>query len=147
MPRKKSIDRENSELLSPTASTAGQCALGRITVFEKIDQGFLVPRIPLALILVSHKSVKDRILVTAKFWQQCHALIGVLVILWLFWMLLTSLLSSRRLISLPTLQEVFVVGTLKVGDFPILDLHDSRGNCRNELSIVTDKNQGAIVLH
>ena len=73
MPRKKSIDRENSELLSPTASTAGQCALGRITVFEKIDQGFLVPRIPLALILVSHKSVKDRILVTAKFWQQCHA--------------------------------------------------------------------------
>ena len=83
MPRKKSIDRENSELLSPTASTAGQCALGRITVFEKIDQGFLVPRIPLALILVSHKSVKDRILVTAKFWQQCHALIGVLVILWL----------------------------------------------------------------
>ena len=147
MPRKKSIDRENSELLSPTASTAGQCALGRITVFEKIDQGFLVPWIPLALILVSHKSVKDRILVTAKFWQQCHALIGVLVILWLFWMLLTSLLSSRRLISLPTLQEVFVVGTLKVGDFPILDLHDSRGNCRNELSIVTDKNQGAIVLH
>jgi hypothetical protein len=147
MPRKKSIDRENSELLSPTASTAGQCALGRITVFEKIDQGFLVPRIPLALILVSHKSVKDRILVTAKFWQQCHALIGVLVILWLFWMLLTSLLSSRRLISLPTLQQVFVVGTLKVGDFPILDLHDSRGNCRNELSIVTDKNQGAIVLH
>ena len=147
MPRKKSIDRENSELLSPTASTAGQCALGRITVFEKIDQGFLVPRIPLALILVSHKSVKDRILVTAKFWQQCHALIGVLVILWLFWMLLTSLLSSRRFISLPTLQEVFVVGTLKVGDFPILDLHDSRGNCRNELSIVTDKNQGAIVLH
>ena len=147
MPRKKSIDRENSELLSPTASTAGQCALGRITVFDKIDQGFLVPRIPLALILVSHKSVKDRILVTAKFWQQCHALIGVLVILWLFWMLLTSLLSSRRLISLPTLQEVFVVGTLKVGDFPILDLHDSRGNCRNELSIVTDKNQGAIVLH
>ena len=147
MPRKKSIDRENSELLSPTASTAGQCALGRITVFEKIDQGFLVPRIPLALILVSHKSVKDRILVTAKFWQQCHALIGVLVILWLFWMLLTSLLSSRRLISLPTLQEVFVVGTLKVGDLPILDLHDSRGNCRNELSIVTDKNQGAIVLH
>lgn len=147
MPRKKSIDRENSELLSPTASTAGQCALGRITVFEKIDQGFLVPRIPLALILVSHKSVKDRVLVTAKFWQQCHALIGVLVILWLFWMLLTSLLSSRRLISLPTLQEVFVVGTLKVGDFPILDLHDSRGNCRNELSIVTDKNQGAIVLH
>ena len=79
MPRKKSIDRENSELLSPTASTAGQCALGRITVFEKIDQGFLVPRIPLALILVSHKSVKDRVLVTAKFWQQCHALIGVLV--------------------------------------------------------------------
>lgn len=147
MPRKKSIDRENSELLSPTASTAGQCALGRITVFDKIDQGFLVPRIPLALILVSHKSVKDRILVTAKFWQQCHALIGVLVILWLFWMLLTSLLSSRRLISLPTLQQVFVVGTLKVGDFPILDLHDSRGNCRNELSIVTDKNQGAIVLH
>ena len=147
MPRKKSIDRENSELLSPTASTAGQCALGRITVFDKIDQGFLVPRIPLALILVSHKSVKDRVLVTAKFWQQCHALIGVLVILWLFWMLLTSLLSSRRLISLPTLQEVFVVGTLKVGDFPILDLHDSRGNCRNELSIVTDKNQGAIVLH
>ena len=147
MPRKKSIDRENSELLSPTASTAGQCALGRITVFEKIDQGFLVPRIPLALILVSHKSVKDRVLVTAKFWQQCHALIGVLVILWLFWMLLTSLLSSRRFISLPTLQEVFVVGTLKVGDFPILDLHDSRGNCRNELSIVTDKNQGAIVLH
>jgi hypothetical protein len=147
MPRKKSIDRENSELLSPTASTAGQCALGRITVFEKIDQGFLVPRIPLALILVSHKSVKDRVLVTAKFWQQCHALIGVLVILWLFWMLLTSLLSSRRLISLPTLQQVFVVGTLKVGDFPILDLHDSRGNCRNELSIVTDKNQGAIVLH
>jgi len=147
MPRKKSIDRENSELLSPTASTAGQCALGRITVFEKIDQGFLVPRIPLALILVSHKSVKDRILVTAKFWQQCHALIGVLVILWLFWMLLTSLLSSRRFISLPTLQQVFVVGTLKVGDFPILDLHDSRGNCRNELSIVTDKNQGAIVLH
>ena len=147
MPRKKSIDRENSELLSPTASTAGQCALGRITVFEKIDQGFLVPRIPLALILVSHKSVKDRILVTAKFWQQCHALIGVLVILWLFWMLLTSLLSSRRFISLPTLQEVFVVGTLKVGDLPILDLHDSRGNCRNELSIVTDKNQGAIVLH
>lgn len=147
MPRKKSIDRKNSELLSPTASTAGQCALGRITVFDKIDQGFLVPRIPLALILVSHKSVKDRILVTAKFWQQCHALIGVLVILWLFWMLLTSLLSSRRLISLPTLQQVFVVGTLKVGDFPILDLHDSRGNCRNELSIVTDKNQGAIVLH
>lgn len=147
MPRKKSIDRENSELLSPTASTAGQCALGRITVFDKIDQGFLVPRIPLALILVSHKSVKDRVLVTAKFWQQCHALIGVLVILWLFWMLLTSLLSSRRLISLPTLQQVFVVGTLKVGDFPILDLHDSRGNCRNELSIVTDKNQGAIVLH
>ena len=147
MPRKKSIDRENSELLSPTASTAGQCALGRITVFEKIDQGFLVPRTPLALILVSHKSVKDRILVTAKFWQQCHALIGVLVILWLFWMLLTSLLSSRRFISLPTLQQVFVVGTLKVGDFPILDLHDSRGNCRNELSIVTDKNQGAIVLH
>ena len=147
MPRKKSIDRENSELLSPTASTAGQCALGRITVFEKIDQGFLVPRIPLALILVSHKSVKDRVLVTAKFWQQCHALIGDLVILWLFWMLLTSLLSSRRLISLPTLQQVFVVGTLKVGDFPILDLHDSRGNCRNELSIVTDKNQGAIVLH
>jgi hypothetical protein len=147
MPRKKSIDRENSELLSPTGSTAGQCALGRITVFEKIDQGFLVPRIPLALILVSHKSVKDRILVTAKFWQQCHALIGVLVILWLFWMLLTSLLSSRRLISLPTLQQVFVVGTLKVGDFPILDLHDSRGNRRNKLSIVTDKNQGAIVLH
>ena len=147
MPRKKSIDRKNSELLSPTASTAGQCALGRITVFDKIDQGFFVPRIPLALILVSHKSVKDRILVTAKFWQQCHALIGVLVILWLFWMLLTSLLSSRRLISLPTLQQVFVVGTLKVGDFPILDLHDSRGNCRNELSIVTDKNQGAIVLH
>ena len=147
MPRKKSIDRKNSELLSPTASTAGQCALGRITVFDKIDQGFLVPRIPLALILVSHKSVKDRVLVTAKFWQQCHALIGVLVILWLFWMLLTSLLSSRRLISLPTLQQVFVVGTLKVGDFPILDLHDSRGNCRNELSVVTDKNQGAIVLH
>ena len=116
-------------------------------MFDKIDQGYLVPRIALALILVSHKSVKDRILVTAKFWQQCHALIGVLVILWLFWMLLTPLLSSRRLISLPTLQQVFVVGTLKVGDFPILDLHDSRGNCRNELSIVTDKNQGAIVLH
>ena len=59
MPRKKSIDRKNSELLSPTASTAstaGQRALGRITVFDKIDQGFLVPRIPLALILVSHKN-------------------------------------------------------------------------------------------
>ena len=82
MPRKKSIDRENSELLSPTASTAGQCAPGRITVFDKIDQGFLVPWIPLALILVSHKSVEDRVLVTAKFWQQCHALIGVLVIRW-----------------------------------------------------------------
>ena len=80
MPRKKSIDRENSELLSPTASTAGQCALRRIAVFDKIDQGFLTPRIPLVLILVSHKSVEDRVLVTAKFWQQCHALIGVLVI-------------------------------------------------------------------
>ena len=80
MPRKKSIDRENAELLSPTASTAGQCALRLITVFDKIDQGFLTPRIPLVLILVSHKSVEDRVLVTAKFWQQCHALIGVLVI-------------------------------------------------------------------
>ena len=147
MPRKKSIDRENSELLSPTASTAGQCALGRITVFEKIDQGFLVPRIPLALILVSHKSVKDRVLVTSKFWQQCHAPNRGSGNSLAFLILLTSLLYSRRLISLPTLQQVFVVGTLKVGDFPILDLHDSRGNCRNELSIVTDKNQGAIVLH
>ena len=64
-----------------------------------------------------------------------------------FLILLTSLLYSRRLISLLTLQQVFVVGTLKVGDFPILDLHDSRGNRRNKLSIVTDKNQGAIVLH
>ncbi len=80
MPRKKSIDRENSELLSPTASTAGQCALRRIAVFDKIDQAFLHTRLPLALILVSHKSVEDRVLVTAKFWQQCHALIGVLVI-------------------------------------------------------------------